>query len=170
MCVWVSEWVSVGLCGWEASLLYIKTTSISRESFTSIINLLLFLVFLGAAVIELIPYMCHRLRIMFSPIAAAMNMHYSFWQPTDNLVPDLLPQVRLLIGDMCSSTTTTITTIIIIIIIIITTTTTTTTPTTTTTTTTTTLIIIIITTTTTIEYSSIQDCNTLIIVHIEELL
>ncbi len=43
----------------------------------------------GAAVIELIPFLCHRLRVMFNPVADALHMHYSYWQPTEDLVPQI---------------------------------------------------------------------------------
>jgi hypothetical protein len=43
----------------------------------------------GAAVIELLPFMCHRMRAAYTPIADALFLHYSFWQPTDDLVPDM---------------------------------------------------------------------------------
>ena len=48
---------------------------------------------LGAAVLELIPFLCHRLRGMYAPIADAMHVHYAFWQPTDPFVPEISAKV-----------------------------------------------------------------------------
>lgn len=43
----------------------------------------------GAAVVELLPFMCHRLRMVLAPVADALGIHYAFWQPGEALVPAL---------------------------------------------------------------------------------
>lgn len=48
----------------------------------------------GSAVVELIPFMCHRLRIMYAPLADAMHVHYSFWQPNADQVDGLSETVK----------------------------------------------------------------------------